>query len=630
MRRPDAPPRLAWLVPALAAATLAAFAGGLGNGFVPYDDDVLIYRNPDLLRLAPSWEGVRWAFTTVQMGNWCPATHLSLLVTKALFGLDPWGWHATDLALHTGAAALLLAALVRATGDPLRSALVAGLFALHPLRAESVAWASERRDVMCGFFWMAAVLAHVRYTERPSRWRGAAVLAASTIALLSKSMAVTLPATMLLLDVWPLGRIRIDAGLREAWSGLRPCLREKLPLFALAAVVAAVTFYAQREVGAMHGIDALPPAIRLQNAAVSMVEYARRFLWPADLVFFYPFDARTLTPLRVGGAAVGLALGVLLAVRARRRAPAVTVGLLWYAGTLLPVIGLVQVGSQASADRYTYLPSIGLALAVAWALPDSLLATPLRRRITVSVGLAWLALLGFLTARQVTFWRDGDALYGRALAVDPANAVAHHELGRLRIAQGRVPEAVEHLERGARGMPRSADAQATFGAALGAVGRTQEAERAFARALAIDPRSVGARLGLGRLLVESGRPAEALPLLEEVVRREPDRPLAHLLIGVARERTGDPAGAIAPYREALRLGAAGGGPPISAVAAAGLARVLLAQPGRNAAAVQEAVRWAEEASRATGGRDAAVQETLAQAYTESGRNEEAARARGGR
>lgn len=615
------PATLSWLAAALVLATLVTFAGGLANGFVPFDDDQLVYASPDV-RLGLSWEGVRWALTGVVLGNWCPATHLSMLASFTLFGLAPWAWHATDLALHTGASLLLLLALARATRDPWRSALVAALFALHPLRVESVAWASERRDVLCAFFWTAAIWAYVREAEQPSRWRRAGVIVAGALALLSKSMAVTLPATLLLLDVWPLCRVPLGGGFGAAWAALRPRLRAQLPLLALAAGVAAVTFAAQSDAGAVQAVDRLPLGIRLQNAVVSLTAYVVRFLWPQDLSFFYPFDARTLTPSRVGGALLAVALAAVVAWRARRRAPAVTVGLLWYAGTLLPVVGLVQVGSQSSADRYTYVPSIGLAVALAWLLPDAVLVSPWRRRLAAAACALWLGALALLSARQVAVWRDGESLFGHALRLDPGNAVAHYQMGRLRIAQGRMAEAAHHLARAAPGMPASADARANLGLALAALGRSAEAEQAFASALRLDPASSGALLGFGRMLVEAGRPAEAIPHLEEAVRRAPLRPAARLILAVARERTGDAEGALAAYRDALA--AAPPESPVATAAARGIARGLLAHPGRTRADVEEAVRRAEEIAHSAPPGDTEALGLLADAYTAAGRTAAAA------
>ena len=569
MKRPDLPPTIAVL--ALSAAVPAAFWGVLHNGFVPFDDDLLIYREP-ALELGLTWPGLRWAATSVSFGNWCPATRLSMLATHALFGLAPWAWHATDLALHTGATILLFLALQRATGDVPRSLLVAGLFGLHPLRVESVAWASERRDVLCGLFWMAALLAHVRLVERPSWARRGALLATSALALLAKPMAVTLPLTLLLLDVWPLRRVRTDAGWRAAWASLLPCLREKVPLFAPVAVIAVATLQVQAGAGTVQSLESLPLSLRLQNAAVSAVDYAVRFFWPVDLVFFYPFVTSTLTPVRVGSAVAVIALAATATALALRRAPAVGVGLLWYAVTLAPVIGLVQIGSQASADRYTYLPGVGFAMAVAWLAPDGALRRPAARRVAFALGLAWLLVLGVLTSRQVRVWRDGETLFGHALRVDPTNPMAHYQMGRLRIAQNRPAEALAHLEPAARAMTRSSEAQANLGVALGAVGRTAEAESALGRALALEPESPGIQLALGRLRVESGRPAQAIPLLEAAIRGDPSQAVAHLYLAVARESSGDAGSALASYREALRRARAQGNEPVARAAAEGAAR----------------------------------------------------------
>jgi tetratricopeptide (TPR) repeat protein len=541
------------LAGALVLATLVVFAPSLDNGFVTFDDDVEILTSVGP-RLGLSAAGLRWALTSIPWQNWCPLTGVSLLASYELFGFDPRGWHATDLLLHATSVLLLFLALARMTKDVGRSAFVAALFALHPLRVESVAWASERRDVLSTAFSMLTILLYARYAELPaSRGRYAAMTGAYALALLAKPMAVTLPFALLLLDVWPLRRIALDAGRGPLRAAAWRCAREKLPLLALAGAIAAVTVLAQYLGRGLQSIDALPPAVRIANAMTSWVAYVQRFVWPADLMFYYPFEPATLTPGRVALASGVVLVAVVAALIALRRRPPLGVGLLWYLGTLVPVIGLVQVGSQASADRYTYLPSVGLAIAVAWSVQAAWTRSRAGRAIVAALALLWLGTLAMLTQRQIGVWKDGPTLFGAALRIQPDHPMAHYHMGRWLIESGRFEEARQHLAQAAPRMPRSGEAQANLGVALLGLGRAAEAVPHMQRAAEIDPSSAETHAQLARALIEAGRTGEAEAPARRAMALAPELPLSPLLLGVALESAGRGVEAREAYAQAASV-----------------------------------------------------------------------------
>ena len=534
---------------ALAAATVAAYAGVWNHGFLSYDDELYVAGN-SALGAGLSGEGLRWALTTGLGANWFPLTWLSLLLDYELFGPEPAGYHATNLALHTASTVLLflvLAGMTRAAGP---SAFVAGVFALHPLHVESVAWVSERKDVLSGLFWILTLAAHARYAARPSLGRYAPVFGCLALGLMAKPMLVTLPFVLLLLDDWPLGRLR-DASGRVDRARLRSLVVEKLPLFALVAASSVVTVIVQRAGGAVQALDRLPFDQRLANAPVAYLRYLGKSFLPTDLAVIYPHPGASLPlwqPLAAAAALLGISAAALLAWRRR---PYLAVGWLWFLGTLVPVIGLVQVGNQALADRYTYLPLVGLSIAVAWGARD-LLGRALPRTATALGGAATLAVLGLLTSIQVGHWRDTETLFTHAIAVTEDNHLAHTILANELIEQGRVREAVPHLSEAIRIAPDHAPAHVLLGEARLAEGRPAAAEESYRRALELhpDPRT---RIALGSALLFQKRPAAAVEAYRAGLRRMPDSVVGHARLGLALEALGRVAEARASYRRALEL-----------------------------------------------------------------------------
>jgi Flp pilus assembly protein TadD len=549
--RPGRPRRALLLPPAagllLALLTVAALGGVVGNGFVDYDDDLYVSANRELAR-GPGLDGLRWAFTTTRGGNWHPLTWVSHLVDVRLFGLRPAGHHAVNLAIHVVNVWLLFALLHRLAGALWPAALAAALFAVHPLHVESVAWVAERKDVLSTLFALAAALAYLRGVRRPGASAAGASAAAAALfalALLAKPMPVTLPLLLLALDWWPLGRWTplpgVPAPAAAAFARLLPparLWREKAPLLALAAASSVVTLIVQERGGAMQVSAGVPLAARAANAAVAYAVYLRKALWPADLAVFYPFPWGGLPPFTVAAAAVVLAAAAVAALRSARRRPWIAVGAAWYVGTLVPVIGLVQVGEQALADRYTYLPLVGPFVAAAWWLA----AVAARgRRATVAAAAAALAVLGVLgalSARQVRVWHDSVALFSHAVAVTRDNYVAHNNLGTTLLEHGRAAEAIPHFEEVVRTFGWSPRGHQNLGRALVAVGRPAEAVPHLLRAIEIDPADPLPRRNLGVALAAAGRQGEAIAAWREAVRLDPRDAAALDLLGVALAKEG--------------------------------------------------------------------------------------------
>ncbi|MGH0033163.1 MAG: tetratricopeptide repeat protein [Myxococcota bacterium] len=481
--------RALWAL-ALLAATLATWRPATDADFVLFDDDLLITRVAEI-EAGLGWESVRWAFTSVDMANWMPLTRLSWMLDAELFGLDPRAFHATNVLLHALAAVLFFLALERLTGAAARSALVAALFALHPLGVEAVAWAAARRDVLAAVFAAASLLA---YANRRPRWT-AVWLAAG---LLSKPMLVTWPLVLLLVDVWPLGCLRSRTDL---W----PRLREKTALFALAAAACATTLWSQAAAETIRPLEGLAFDVRVWNALASYGAYTLDAFWPSGLAVFYPHPGRAIAPASVAFGAALLLAGTGACFWQRRRRPAAWVGWLWYVGMLVPVIGLLQVGQAARADRYVYLPQLGLWLALVFPLFDAVRPWPAARRAAAAAAIVALLALAGATRAQIAHWRDSESLFLHALHVTEDNQVAHINLGLVLTQQGRLDEAASHLLAGLRAAPRSSVGTGLLGNVRAAQGRTAEAAHLYRRALELDPGSERWQRRLDQLREDSAR-----------------------------------------------------------------------------------------------------------------------------
>lgn len=611
---------------AVVALTAAAFQPALDNGFLSLDDWTYVLENPPVLAgLSP--RGFAWAFSTIHGANWHPLTWLSHMADVELFGLDPRGHHLTSLLVHCATALTLFAALRALTGAVGRSVAVAILFAIHPLHVESVAWVAERKDVLSGFFWAASLAAYVHYVRQPGRGRYALLLAVFAAGLMSKPMLVSLPFVLLLLDIWPLQRIDLrrpatltrPAGQRRP-AGVPAMVLEKLPLIGLAAASSIVTIAAQRASGAFQMMEHVSFLPRLLNALVSYGAYLADTLWPVDLVIFHPYRLANrpwgwdTLAAPIASAAILAAL-TALALRQLRRRPYLFVGWCWYLGTLVPVIGLIQVGGQARADRYTYLPLIGVFIAVVWAAHQLCSGSGRRRAVLAAAAVATVAISAALvvaTRAQVRLWKDSPTIFRRGLDVHPGEWAPHHLYATAMAQEGRYPEAVQHAVEAAR-LGFDEQRVERFGTMLESRGRPGEALTFFSGVLRLRPENVAVRYRLADALLRAGGLDEAMSQYREVLRKDPGHGHAQNNLGVALEQAGRATEAQASFREAVRID------PLNAEAHGNLG-VLLAREGR----LEEAIRSLREAVRLTPESVAALR-GLAAALSRAGQAEESAR-----
>jgi len=537
-------------------ATLAVFHQLPSHDFVNYDDDLFVYENPQVQN-GFSKEGVIWAFTSFSPDYWKPLSWLSHMLDCELFGLRPGMHHLTSLLLHVANSVLLLLVLSRMTGALWPSSFVAALFALHPLHVESVAWVAERKDVLSAFFWFLTIWAYSRYAERPRSGRYLFVLLLFALGLMAKPMVVTLPFVLLLLDYWPLERMKLP-GMKPknersmAQSSAFHLVWEKIPLFVVSGATTVVTVIAQRQVGALKSIESYPFTHRIANALVSYTSYIGKMIWPHKLAVFYPYP--TAIPLwQSAGAGLLLITISLLLMRAAANRPYLVVGWLWYVVTLLPVIGLVQVGGQAMADRYTYLSLIGLFIIIAWGVP-SLLANWRHAKKAIALATAVL-LLGFATCSvlQVRHWQNSISLFRHTNKVTSNNDVAHNHLGIALASQGEFEQAMSHYAEALRIKPREQYVHNNLGIALVRQGRLEEAMGHYGAALRIKPDFAKAHNNLGNALAMQGKFEEAMSHYSEALRIKPDFAEAHNNLGNALARQGKFEEAMSHYSEALRI-----------------------------------------------------------------------------
>lgn len=542
-----------WIYLALSVGVLVVYLPVRTYDFVNFDDPDYVASNLHVRQgITPG--GIAWAFTSTEIANWFPLTRLSHMLDVELFGLDA-GWHHLDSALlHILATLFLFAFLYRATSARWPCAFVAFLFALHPLHVESVAWIAERKDVLAAFFWFLTLWAYTRYAERPGLGRYLLVLASFCLGLLSKPMIVTLPFVLLLLDVWPLRRPK---NISLIW--------EKIPFFVLSAASAVITYLAQAGSGAVDALH-ISFALRIENALVSYFIYIAKMFWPAGLAVFYPYPSEipAWQAVSAGLALVGISA---LTLWMRRTHPYLAVGWFWYLGTLVPVIGFVQVGAQARADRYTYLPMVGLSIMLAWGLPQVL-----KTKVVISAAIVACLACVVLCAAQVRHWRNSQTLFRHALDVTSGNYLAHHNLGVALADEGRFPEAIEQYQAALQIAPNAANVQTDYGNALAKSGRIPEAIARYRAALGFLPDSPITHNDLANALAAiPGSIPEAIAEYQTALRLKPDYEEARnnlakvqsqvqsnaaemqYNLGVDLAKSGKPEAAIAAFEEALRL-----------------------------------------------------------------------------
>jgi len=557
-----------WIYLALLVAVFAVYGQMRGFEFINYDDPDYVTSNAHVLG-GISARSLAWAFTSTDDANWFPLTRLSHLIDVQLFGLDAGAHHLVNVLIHAASALLLFAVMKRITSARWPSAFVAFVFAAHPLHVESVAWISERKDVLSALFWMLTMWAYLRYVEKPGAMRYGTMLALFCSGLMSKPMIVTLPFVLLLIDYWR---------QRSGWKRL---VLEKAPLIALAAAAAVATFVIQRGGGSVSTFAQVPLGFRIGNAVTSYFSYLFQFVWPAKLAVFYPFVSR---PLWMEIAA-GIALITITAAALMRGMPRYfTVGWLWYLGTLIPVIGLIQVGAQSRADRYTYIPLIGISIVVAFGAAEFFSKRP---RVLAAGAIAVCAAWAIVAWNYAACWQSsialfehavqstegnyvawnnlGDALraagradesirsFATAVEMKPAFADAQDNLGEALLSQGRVDDAMPHLQEAVRLDPKSPEARINLGTALRRHGTMSQAEAQYRAAIVLDPENAAARRGLGNVLGDEGHAPEAAAQYREALRIKPDDPDAHYNLGLLAAQSGDTAAAIAQFMEVIRL-----------------------------------------------------------------------------
>ncbi len=524
----------------LVALTVAAFAGVWRFGFVNFDDPQYVSENPMVLA-GLRWSGIVWAFTTGHAANWHPVTWLSHMLDVTIFGPAPGPAHAVNLVLHVANVLLLFEFLRRTTDALWRSAIVAALFAVHPLHVESVAWIAERKDVLSTCFGLLTMIAYVEAARRPRIGPRIAMLACFTLGLMAKPMLVTLPVVLLAIDVWPLRRTPSVA-----------LLREKLPLFGLALLAMIATVVTQGRGGAIAPFNPYPLGARVEHAVAAYVSYLVESVWPTKLAVFYPLPLATATwTFRL--ALVVIVAVTVEAVRLRRSRPYIFTGWIWYVVMLLPVIGLVQVGGQAMADRYTYLSLVGVLVMVVWTVAD---LTARRRAARAAASLAAATAViacAVMAHRQLQTWRDSLTLWSHALDVTTDNYRAHNAVGALLVEEGRFDEAIAHLREAVRIEPLYADAHNNLGAAIARTGRFDAAAEEYRVALRISPGLALAHNNLGLALARLTDLPGAIRELREAARLAPDWPDFHYNLAVLLASQGDRAGAVAELDAVLAL-----------------------------------------------------------------------------
>ncbi|KWT83447.1 tetratricopeptide repeat protein [Candidatus Magnetominusculus xianensis] len=503
--------------------TALSYAGVLKNAFITvYDDNAYVTKNAHVLG-GLSVEGIRRAFIVFNDGNWFPLTWISHMTDVSLFGLNPAGHHLTSVIIHILNSALLFIVFTRMTACHWRSGFVAALFALHPLHVESVAWIAERKDVLSGFFWMLTMLTYLRYVERPGALRYVLTLASFICGLMSKPMVVTLPFVLLLMDYWPLGRVWHGGQTNHQCSSasLKRLIVEKIPFFVLSAASSVLTYHVQKTWGAVVSSDILPLKSRIANALISYFKYVIMMFNPSKSAVIYPIDER-FQVWQVVGAAVFFISITAAAIIFIKRLPYLFTGWFWYAGTLVPVIGIVQVGTAAMADRYTYISFIGLFMILSMVIPNTVVNTRAGRAITAALACAVIIASACYTNKHVKYWHNSITLFERAISVTKENFVAHNHLGAALTDAGRYNEAYIQYTKALQFNYIYVAAHVNFGHLLIYLNRINEAIESYNRAITINPSYASAYHGIGVALLYQNKTTEAIPFLRMAVALNPN------------------------------------------------------------------------------------------------------------
>jgi tetratricopeptide (TPR) repeat protein len=588
----------------LALVTLLAYLPVVRDGFVNYDDQTYVTENP-VVQKGLTWTGIQWAFTTGHGGNWHPLTWLSLMLDDELFGINAGAFHFVNVLFHAANTVLLFVLLWRLAGALWPAAFIAALFAWHPLHVESVAWIAERKDVLSTFFALLTLLAYAKYAMENCHRSFWLALIFFALGLMSKPMLVTLPFVMLLLDFWPVQRFN--------GSTVQRLFIEKIPFFALSAISCIVTFLAQRHGEAVMTLEQFPINLRFENAIISYGRYLLKTVWPFDLAVIYPLPNH-LSWIHAAAAtsAPVLLLVSWIAWRGCRTGPYLLVGWLWFLGTLVPVIGLVQVGSAALADRYTYFPLIGIFIAAVFGVRDLAERFQFPKIILPAASVLILGACLSLTERQLSCWRDSESLFTHAIAVTRDNAAAEIDLGVALEQQGRQTEALAHYREAARISPENIQAHYNIGNLLDKLGQPGEALPEQREVVRLDPKSSFLHTGLGITLAGLGNFDEAMAEFSEAARLDPADPSPHFQMGATLLKKGRDTEAIEQLRAALRLD------PENFQILAYAAHVLAADENSKIRDGKSALVLAVKANVITGGTQPQMLDALGMACAETG------------
>jgi tetratricopeptide (TPR) repeat protein len=548
---------------ALTLISLAVYLQVLNYDFVDYDDEDYVTRNPQVIS-GITWKGVLYAFKETDLtANWHPLTWLSHMLDCQLFGLNPLGHHMTSLLFHIANTLLLFLIFRKMTDAIWPSFFVAAVFALHPLHVESVAWVAERKDVLSGFFWMLTIAAYIRYTKHPCLIRYLPVFLAFSMGLMAKPMVVTLPFVLLLLDYWPLGRLQLQQqNDREnlPQSTTVSCSRtvfhlviEKIPLFILAAASSIVTFLVQRSAGAMIRGENYSLNTRISNAFVSYLGYIIKMVYPSRLAVLYPHPGDNLPVWQPVVSFLIIAMVSVGVIYTARRYRYLTVGWFWYLGTLVPVIGLIQIGSQAMADRYTYLPSIGIFIIVAWSVAELTTKCSFRNlALGVTAGIV-LVSLSICTLIQLCYWRNTLTLYEHTLKVTENNYIIHNNYGCSLDENGKLDQAIKNFNEALRIKPNYVAALINLGVAMKKKGKITEAIEKWERVLELNPYNPSAHSNLGLVMAQQGKYNEAIKHFNDALQAKPNFPGVHYILGIIYDKMGNYDMAIQNYNNVIRL-----------------------------------------------------------------------------
>ena len=522
--------------------------------FIDFDDDKYITENAHV-KAGLTKESIKWALTETHAGNWHPLTWMSHMLDVQLFGMNAGRHHLTNLIFHIANSLLLFLVLKRMTYAFWPSFLVATLFAVHPLNVESVAWVAERKNVLSTLFWILTMGCYTLYVERPSAVRYTAVFLFLMLGLAAKPMLVTLPLVLILLDYWPLARLKIEPSFpfitKQQRTAAFRLFVEKIPFLVLITASCIVTFWAEKQGAAVVSLKHHTMDVRIANALVSYAAYIGKMFWPVDLAFFYPLMHK-LPGWEIAGAFLQMMIITFIAIRFISRHPYFIVGWLWYLGTLVPVIGIIQVGMQARADRYAYVPTIGLFIIIAWGL-YGVAAKQRNRKIGFTLSVVLCSALMVLTGLQVRYWADSHTLYGHALKVTKDNMLAHYNLGTILAEEGKTSEAIQHYNEALRIMPDYAEAHNNLGNALISEKRIADAIDHYRAALRIYPNFAVVHNNLGIALEETWKPTEAMYQYAEALQINPNYFEAHMNLGSILAGQGKTHEAVDHYQKALSL-----------------------------------------------------------------------------